>query len=319
MTKLALTDIGIGTIAGDGTGDTPFVAGGNINSNNTALKTAVNGLAADGWSIDNTSETLTWGEKVICNSHAGITKTLPAAQALVTDDVNTIEIINSDTNSNVTITPDGTDGLFVEGISIGGGGSYVLAPGYKAVLVYRSAGLIDVLKVATQLQTLGDGISDTSISSIASDELLKWNGSAWINNTLEEANIVARDVPSFEATPRLFHQSLGAITGTNNIDMADDPSVYATIGSSGVTIHLVAPTYTLPDGGLADIKLAGKVYIKMTAAVTGPLVTTTAGTTIGTFPKGTPPAASGEWAILAWEYFDDGTTDFCWAEWDNDT
>lgn len=33
--------------------------------------------------------------------------------------------------------------------------------------------------------------SDVTITSIASGELLKWNGSAWINNTLAEAGIAA--------------------------------------------------------------------------------------------------------------------------------
>ena len=33
------------------------------------------------------------------------------------------------------------------------------------------------------------GLTDTTISSIGSGEILKWNGSAWINNTLAEAGI----------------------------------------------------------------------------------------------------------------------------------
>lgn len=36
-----------------------------------------------------------------------------------------------------------------------------------------------------------DGLTDTTITSIASGEVLKWNGSAWINNTLAEAGISA--------------------------------------------------------------------------------------------------------------------------------
>ena len=34
-----------------------------------------------------------------------------------------------------------------------------------------------------------DELNDTTITSIASGELLKWNGSAWVNNTLAEAGI----------------------------------------------------------------------------------------------------------------------------------
>ena len=36
-----------------------------------------------------------------------------------------------------------------------------------------------------------DALTDTTITSIASGEILKWNGSAWINNTLAEAGIAA--------------------------------------------------------------------------------------------------------------------------------
>ena len=42
-------------------------------------------------------------------------------------------------------------------------------------------------QVATE-DTL-DELNDTTITSIASGELLKWNGSAWVNNTLAEAGI----------------------------------------------------------------------------------------------------------------------------------
>lgn len=38
--------------------------------------------------------------------------------------------------------------------------------------------------------TLAD-LSDVTITSIASGEILKWNGSAWVNNTLAEAGIAA--------------------------------------------------------------------------------------------------------------------------------
>tara|TARA_R110000796_G_scaffold76589_6_gene171222 strand:+ start:869 stop:1696 length:828 start_codon:yes stop_codon:yes gene_type:complete len=36
-----------------------------------------------------------------------------------------------------------------------------------------------------------DGINDVTITAIASGEILKWNGSAWINQTLAEAGIAA--------------------------------------------------------------------------------------------------------------------------------
>lgn len=37
---------------------------------------------------------------------------------------------------------------------------------------------------------MGD-LSDVTITAVGTGELLKWNGSAWINNTLAEAGIAA--------------------------------------------------------------------------------------------------------------------------------
>tara|TARA_R110002020_G_scaffold3846_4_gene16960 strand:+ start:1582 stop:2490 length:909 start_codon:yes stop_codon:yes gene_type:complete len=54
-------------------------------------------------------------------------------------------------------------------------------------------------------------IGDVTISSIASGELLKWNGSAWINNTLAEAGIVNNATHSGEVT------GSGALTIADNV------------------------------------------------------------------------------------------------------
>lgn len=39
-----------------------------------------------------------------------------------------------------------------------------------------------------------EDLDNTTISSIVSGEILKWNGTAWVNNTLEEAGIEASDI-----------------------------------------------------------------------------------------------------------------------------
>ena len=48
------------------------------------------------------------------------------------------------------------------------------------------------------------GLTDTTISSIASGELLKWNGSAWINNTLAEAGNAPVASPDFTTAVNLL-------------------------------------------------------------------------------------------------------------------
>ena len=53
-------------------------------------------------------------------------------------------------------------------------------------------------------------IGDVTISSIASGELLKWNGSAWINQTLAEAGVVNNATHS------------GEVTGSGELTIADN-------------------------------------------------------------------------------------------------
>jgi len=43
-------------------------------------------------------------------------------------------------------------------------------------------------------------LNDTTITSIASGEVLKWNGSAWINNTLAELGVLTVSNPTFTGT-----------------------------------------------------------------------------------------------------------------------
>lgn len=55
--------------------------------------------------------------------------------------------------------------------------------------------LLPASEIDTRIAAVGDGtlggLSDVTITTIASGELLKWNGSAWINNTLAEAGVSA--------------------------------------------------------------------------------------------------------------------------------
>ena len=62
-------------------------------------------------------------------------------------------------------------------------GTDTTIPSAKAVKTYVDA------QIATE-DTIAE-LNDTTISSIGSGELLKWNGSAWINQTLAEAGIAA--------------------------------------------------------------------------------------------------------------------------------
>lgn len=87
-----------------------------------------------------------------------------------------------------------------------------------------------------------DDLSDVTITSVASGELLKWNGSAWINNTLAEAGVSA-----------VGHTHvLSDITDSGTIASQDANNVAITGGSvSGITDLAVA------DGGTGASTAAG--------------------------------------------------------------
>lgn len=319
--KLTLQDIGLGTAPGGlGDGDDLRTGGGYINANNALIETAVNELASQSWEIDNTAETLALGEQVIAQVHAGITKTLPAAAALVTNNYNHILIANADTNSDVTIAPQAGEEIFFEGATLGAGTSHTLLPGFMALCIGRSSGDWNLFQIPIKELDVSD-LGDVTITAVASGEVLKWDGSGWVNNTLEEADIVSRTTPAYGANPFLVHdsRSAAAASSTETIVLDEDPSVYIPIGGNNVTIKLDTDTVSPTARGLSSIRVSGKVFVQLNGAYTGLTVsggTTTPTVTIG---NGSPPSgATNDRGILAWEYFDDGTTDWLWYEWLSD-
>ena len=86
-------------------------------------------------------------------------------------------------------------------------------------------------------------LSDVTITSIASGELLKWNGSAWINNTLAEAGIaasshthVAADITDLTtiATDVIFNAADDLIVGSGS-----NTSVRLPIGTEAQVLKVV--------------------------------------------------------------------------------
>jgi hypothetical protein len=65
-------------------------------------------------------------------------------------------------------------------------------------------------------------IGDVTISSIASGELLKWNGSAWINNTLAEADIGSATAVAANTAKVTNATHSGEVTGSGALTIADD-------------------------------------------------------------------------------------------------
>jgi len=284
----------------DGTGDTGRVGGQTINSNNAAIVAAVNELASGQWEVDNVNgASIALGEKVIVTATA-TTKSIPAAAAIATDGYNTIMLWNSTASA---ITVDDGAALSVE-----------VPASYLALFVSNGSSWESVVIPGEALTT--DDLTDINVTSVADGEIWVYDSgtSKWINQTLEEADIVSRSTPAIEKNLYVKHEtrSAAAASSTVTINLEDDPSVYVPIDGANVTIALTAPSLSLPERGLSDVKLAGKVFVKMNGTYAGLSASDNVTTVIS---NGSAPNTSGDWAILAWEYFDDGTNDVLWYEW----
>lgn len=99
-------------------------------------------------------------------------------------------------------------------------------------------------------------LSDVTITSVASGEILKWNGSAWINTTLAGADILSTsggtltgflDVADYELRqPKIKDYSevvnaLGNVTGATSIDLTLGNIVTATV-TGDTTFSFVNPS-----------------------------------------------------------------------------
>lgn len=134
---LVIIPIDVGAAEGDGTGDKARVGGIAINDSFTNTKAAVESLQGRFWTVDNSARTLALGECIISGSHAGITHTLTANFAASATALSEIRVWNADSNSDVTLDPDGTDEIFLTGIGQGAGVSIALSPGQIAICFPR--------------------------------------------------------------------------------------------------------------------------------------------------------------------------------------
>lgn len=87
-------------------------------------------------------------------------------------------------------------------------------------------------KASTSHNHTLDSLSNTTITSNTSGEILKWNGSAWVNNTLAEAGIQAAG--SYLTTGTNFG---GDVSGTfNNIQVGNDTHTHNANNLTGTTL-----------------------------------------------------------------------------------
>ena len=93
-------------------------------------------------------------------------------------------------------------------------------------------------------------LSDATITAIASGEILKWSGSAWINNTLAEADIAsAATLSSHAGSTANPHSVTATQVGLGNVENTalstwSGSSNVTTVGETAVTAHEGALTIT---------------------------------------------------------------------------
>lgn len=163
-----------------------------------------------------------------------------------TDVAKTIVLVNTDSSArtvNLYHTPSGGTArrIIPKDTSLGAGYSLRLEGNMMQVL--NTDGAIISASPAGPLSDL----SDVTITSIASGEVLKWNGSAWVNNTLNEAGILglAGDTMTGELNlaDNLLTRPLvkdyamevyahGSITTATTIDLENGNVHTATIGGN---------------------------------------------------------------------------------------
>jgi hypothetical protein len=172
---VTITPIGVGTVEGDGTGDKARTAGQSINTNQANIKAAIEDLEGRFWTLDDTARSLALGERVVSETHAGITHTLPATFALSATALSDIWVWNADTNSNVTLAPNTGDEIFINGTGQGASTSITIAFGELAIISPRVTDTswdVIILVTKANLATAAQGaLADSALQSIAADSI----------------------------------------------------------------------------------------------------------------------------------------------------
>jgi len=88
-----------------------------------------------------------------------------------------------------------------------------------------------VTTATTALNTITE-MTDVTISSIQSGEVLKWNGSAWINQTLTEAGISAAASPTFTGTITIG----SAVISEADLEQIDDLTAGTAVASKALVV-----------------------------------------------------------------------------------
>lgn len=230
--------------------------------------------------------------------------------------------------STVTANVDGTTLT-----NTGGTGAQLAVRGGTSGQVLKSAGAgadatwgtIAYSELTGTLPTL-DSLSNVTITSNSTGEILKWNGTAWINNTLTEAGILGLAGGAMVSNADITFSGGGEVLG-----LPAEPSAtaaaskeyvdaqIATVSGGGIYVYTVALDNTSVSGnvytGLPINSVVHRAAIRVTTPFDG-----TAALTIGADPSttniedgtGSDLTANGVYVIDTY-YIMAATTDVIWT------
>ena len=321
-----LQDIDIGGAPDDTTGTPAYTAGGWINDNSALIETKLDELESANWRIKNTSYSIQAGEQIlVTNTTLGaIVLDFQPASPISTQNYNHIFVVNNcRVGNDLTLQPSIGEEFYYQGAYLAVDETVTLPNGYVALVLSHNSQLI--MWRADGPAGIGD-LSDVDMTTTppsSTGQIITWDnvGNEWVPDTPANAGIMIVRDPLIESAvcAELTDHGTIAASGTCFHYVDEYPAGLVTIGGNNVTIELNVPVGSLPHLGKSAIKYSGVLHVLIDGtARTGLTVTTDATTKLATFPKGTAPTAANERATLAYYWWDNGTTDFLWAEWVNE-
>jgi len=197
--------------------------------------------------------------------------TVVAAESSTTDTLQKLALANTNQYDLIYLFADAGDTITLEHGDLNADGEISTVSGSNETLSVTTPTIL--IRKGNYWYGYGGGvvnavsdIGDVTISGIASGELLKWNGSAWINQTLAESGVAASGAKLSDFAATTSAELAGTIsdeTGSGALAFATSPTfVTPALGTpaSGVATNLSGTAASLTAGAVTtNANLTGEV------------------------------------------------------------